>query len=65
MLEQYYLDRYLLIYNVRRVALGPAPTYKTNEPKIMGENNPQFGKLGSEGAAWANRLNSNKELFGL
>lgn len=55
LLEQYYLDRYLLIYNVRRVALGPAPTYKTNEPKIMGENNPQFGKLGSEGAAWANR----------
>lgn len=55
LLEQYYLDRYVLKYNIRRIALGPAPTSQTNGSNIMGENNPQFGKLGSEGAAWYNR----------
>ena len=30
LLEQYYLDRYILKYNVRRIALGPAPVLNPN-----------------------------------
>jgi group I intron endonuclease len=48
-LEQYYLDRFNLDYNIRRIALGPAPTANLYYPK--GDINPQFGKKGPEGAA--------------
>lgn len=49
-LEQYYLDRYSLVYNIRRIALGPAPT--SNPNPLKGVTNPQYGKEGPEGAAW-------------
>ncbi len=49
-LEQYYLDRYSLVYNIRRIALGPAPT--SNPNPLKGITNPQYGKDGPEGAAW-------------
>lgn len=49
-LEQYYLDRYSLVYNIRRIALGPAPT--SNPNPLKGITNPQYGKQGPEGAAW-------------
>jgi hypothetical protein len=49
-LEQYYLDRYSLVYNIRRIALGPAPTASLDYNK--GDTNPQFGKAGAKGAAW-------------
>lgn len=55
LLEQYYLDRYVLKYNIRRIALGAAPISKTNSTKVKGQNNPQFEKYGSEGAAWSNQ----------
>jgi len=48
-LEQYYLDRFNLCYNIRRIALGPAPTANLDYHK--GNTNPQFGKQGPEGAA--------------
>jgi len=48
-LEQYYLDRYSLVYNIRRIALGPAPT--SNPNPLKGITNPQYGKDGPEGAA--------------
>lgn len=54
-MEQYYLDRYVLKYNLRRLALGAAPISKTNSSKVKGQNNPQFGKYGSEGFAWSNK----------
>ena len=44
LLEQHYLDAYELEYNIRRVALGPAPTSNFDSSSITGENNPQFGK---------------------
>lgn len=46
-LEQYYLDRYSLVYNIRRIALGPAPTANYNK----GNPNPLFGKAGVKGGA--------------
>jgi group I intron endonuclease len=52
LLEQYYLDRYILKYNVRRIALGPAPVLNPNYNNNKGESNTQFGKKGPEGAAW-------------
>lgn len=55
LLEQQYLDSYELKYNIRRIALGPAPTTNSNNSNIVGDNNPQFGKLGSEAAAWSHR----------
>jgi hypothetical protein len=48
-LEQYCLDRYSLVYNIRRIAIGPAPTANLNYNK--GNSNPQFGKAGAKGAA--------------
>jgi hypothetical protein len=48
-LEQYYLDRYSLVYNIRRIALGPAPTANLDYNK--GDTNSQFGKAGAKGAA--------------
>lgn len=48
-LEQYYLDRYSLVYNIRLNALGPAPTANLDYNK--GDTNPQFGKAGVKGAA--------------
>jgi group I intron endonuclease len=48
-LEQYYLDRYSLDYNIRRIAIGPAPTANLDYNK--GNTNPQFGRTGSKGAA--------------
>lgn len=52
LLEQYYLDRYVFKYNIRRIALGPAPTLKPNYTNKKGDNNVQFGKNGPLGAAW-------------
>lgn len=52
-LEQYYLDKYVLIYNFRRIALGPAPIANLDYNK--GENNSQFGKYGSSAAVWNNK----------
>jgi len=49
-LEQYFLDRYCLAYNIRRMALGPAPTANLDYNKS--NTNPQFGKAGADGAAW-------------
>lgn len=51
LLEQYFLDRYILIYNIRRIALGPAPVLKPNYSHNKGNTNTQFGKKGPEGAA--------------
>lgn len=51
-LEQSYLDKYVLKYNMRRIALGPAPTLNPNYIDKKGENNTQFGKKGPEAAAW-------------
>ena len=51
-LEQYYLNTYILVYNIRRIALGPAPTSNANP--LKGIKNPQYGKEGSKGAAWNN-----------
>lgn len=49
LLEQYFLDRYTLVYNIRRIALGPAPGLN-NKP---GKNaSLQTDKVGPEGAAW-------------
>lgn len=55
LLEQYYLDRYVLKYNIRRIALGAAPISKTNSSKVKGKNNPQFEKYGTEEIAWSNK----------
>lgn len=57
LLEQYYLDRYVLKYNIRRIALGPAPVLNPNYNHNKGDTNTQFGKKGPEGAAW-NRSHS-------
>lgn len=51
-LEQSYLDKHVLKYNIRRIALGPAPTLNPNYIDKKGENNTQFGKKGPEAAAW-------------
>jgi hypothetical protein len=52
LLEQYNPPGgYVLKYNIRRIALGPAPTLKPNYANKMGNNNIQFGKKGAEGAA--------------
>jgi hypothetical protein len=51
LLEQYFLDRYILIYNIRRIALGPAPVLNPNYDYNKGNTNAQFGKKGPEGAA--------------
>jgi group I intron endonuclease len=55
LLEQYYLDRYILKYNVRRIALGPAPVLNPNYAYNKGNTNTQFGQKGPEGAAWNHR----------
>jgi group I intron endonuclease len=52
LLEQHFLDRYILIYNIRRIALGPAPVLNPNYNHNKGNTNTQFGKKGPEGAAW-------------
>lgn len=51
-LEQSYLDKYVLKYNMRRIALGPAPTLNPDYADRKGENNTQFGKKGPGAAAW-------------
>lgn len=51
LLEQYYLDTYILMYNIRRIALGPAPVLNPNYNHNKGDTNTQFGKKGSEAAA--------------
>lgn len=56
-LEQYFIDRYILIYNIRRIALCPAPVSYPNYNSNKGSTNLQFGKHGPEGAAW-NRSHS-------
>lgn len=61
LLEQYYIDRYLLKYNIRRIALGPAPTLNPNYVNRKGINNTQFGKMGAEGAAWDHLRRSRPE----
>jgi group I intron endonuclease len=55
LLEQYFLDVYELKYNIRRIALGPAPASNSDGSSLTGENNPQFGKTGSEAAAWSHK----------
>jgi len=55
MLEQYYLDRFLLKYNIRRIALGASPASSTNDSKRIGKTNLHFGKIGEKGAAWGQR----------
>lgn len=53
LLEQYYLDRHIALkYNIRRIALGPAPVLNPDYNYNKGDTNPQFGKNGLEGAAW-------------
>lgn len=59
LLEQYFLDRYILQYNIRRIALGPAPVSVNKNGINKGETNSQFGKFGVDGAAW--NLNHSKE----
>jgi group I intron endonuclease len=41
LLEQFFLNTYVLAYNIRRIALGPASTY-SNENIKFGELNPQL-----------------------
>lgn len=60
LLEQYFLDLYILIYNIRRIALGPAPVLNPNYDYNKGSTNTQFGKKGPEGAAW-DRLHSSEQ----
>lgn len=62
-LEQYYLDRFDLIYNIRRLALGTAPVLN---PKInfnKGKNNLQLGKRGPNGAAWNQSHSTEQKLL--
>jgi group I intron endonuclease len=64
-LEQYYLDNYELVYNARRLALGPAPV-SNNKSIHEAELNPQFGKFGTAGAAWdLQHSKEQKELWSL
>src|SRR4051812_10772619 len=44
LLEQYYLDRYTLLYNIRRIALGPAPVLNPKSGHNKGNTNTQFSK---------------------
>ena len=60
-LEQYYLEKYILIYNLRRVALGPARV--ANLDYNQGNINPQFGKYGSLAAAWGNKHSSEQKAL--
>jgi group I intron endonuclease len=50
LLEQYCLNTYALVYNIRRIALGPAP-YSTPGDHA-GAKNPQFGNVGPSSAVW-------------
>lgn len=53
LLEQYYLDSYKLIYNIRRLALGPAPVLCPDYKNLpIGDKNLQYGKEGVKSAAW-------------
>ena len=64
-MEQYYLDNYELSYNARRLALGPAPVASSKSIHVA-ESNPQFGKFGSEAAAWSQQHSEEqKELWSL
>lgn len=39
------------MYNIRRIALGPAPVLNPNYDYNKGSTNTQFGKKGPKGAA--------------
>jgi group I intron endonuclease len=67
LLEQYYLDRYKLIYNIRRLALGPAPVLSSEYKNLpMGEKNIQYGKEGVNSAAWDHKHSEDqKRLWSL
>lgn len=60
-LEQYYLDKYVLIYNIRRIALGLAPVANLEYNK--GDNNPQFGKHGPLAGVWDNKHSSEQKAL--
>jgi len=60
LLEQYYLDRYILSYNIRRIALGPAPAL--NNKAGNQHANLQEGKKGPESYAW-NHKHSMEQKF--
>lgn len=49
-LEQYYLDNFLMVYNSRRIALGPAPI--AVQPSRKGKLNTQWGLKGKNAAHW-------------
>src|SRR5690349_14762866 len=51
----------ILIYNLRRIALSPAPVANLDINK--GENNPQFGNYGSSAAAWDNKHSSEQKAL--
>jgi len=61
LLEQYYLDRYSLIYNLRRIAIGAAPISNSNCNK--GNTNPQFDKKGPDAAAWDYKHSPEQKLL--
>jgi len=61
LLEQYYLDRYSLIYNLRRIAIGAAPISNSNCNK--GKSNPQFDKKGPDAAAWDYKHSPEQKLL--
>lgn len=63
LLEQYYLNAYELKYNIRRIALGPAPVSNSDGSNLIGENNPQFGKMGSDSAAWSHRHSAEQKAL--
>ena len=50
-LEQYYLDRYALVYNVNRIASSSAYTPSTG-PINVGVNNPSYGLTGITSPVW-------------
>nr|CCO62231.1 GIY-YIG endonuclease [Rhodotorula taiwanensis RS1] len=49
--EQLYLDSFVMVYNARRDATGPAYTPGV-QPDRSGANNPQYGLTGTQGAHW-------------
>jgi group I intron endonuclease len=44
-LEQYYLDRYKLVYNLRRIALGPAPSANIDSESKKGPLKSSIRKI--------------------
>lgn len=63
--EQFYLDNFVMVYNARRDATGPAYTPGV-QPDRSGANNPQYGLTGTQGAHWGGtHTQEQKDLWSL